>query len=233
MAGPTKRVKTGIGGLDELIEGGFPEGSAILVSGTPGTGKTTLGIQFVYNGAKEYNENGLLITVEENKDQIVNSMKQFGFDMEGMVKAKKIIIVEEPVLFERVVTHETIEGVIKQNNIKRVAFDSLTLFKHVYPESEKRRREILRFIETFKKLNCTTIFTMERPSASLDNYYPEEFFMDGLIVLGQVLMSKKIKTARIFGIIKLRGTKHSNHFFPMRFTDEGIVVYSQEEIYEI
>ncbi|MBN2518320.1 MAG: AAA family ATPase [Candidatus Altiarchaeota archaeon] len=233
MVEPVKRFKTGIPGLDDLIEGGFPEGSSILISGTPGTGKTTLGIQFIYNGAKEYNDNGLIITVEENKDQIIRNMGRYGFDLEKMVDADKITIVEEPVLFERIVTHETIEEIIKKKNIKRVVFDSLTLFKHVYPDEEKRRREILRFIETFRNMKCTCLFTMERPSSGLDHYFPEEFFMDGLIIMGQLIMSKKTKTTRILGVIKLRGTKHPNHFYPMRFDDKGVVIYSEEEIFEV
>lgn len=230
---PIKRMKSGVPGLDDLIEGGYPEGSSVLISGTPGTGKSTIGVQFVYNGVKEYDDNGLIITVEESKDQIIRNMSRFGFDLEPLLDSKRITIVEEPVLFERVVTHETIEEIIKKNNIKRVVFDSLTLFKHVYPDEEKRRREILRFIETFRNLGCVCLFTMERPTGDLNQYFPEEFFMDGLIIMSQLIMSKKTKTTRIVGVVKLRGTKHPNHFYPMRFTDNGIVVYSEEEIYDV
>ena len=56
-----RRIHTSIPGLDRLLQGGFPDGSAIMVTGPPGVGKTLLGLQFLYGGVKEYNEPGVLI----------------------------------------------------------------------------------------------------------------------------------------------------------------------------
>ena len=61
----SKRVQTGVPGLDEMLHGGFLEGSAVLVQGAPGTGKTTLGLQFLHTGIVKEDEPGLLITFEE------------------------------------------------------------------------------------------------------------------------------------------------------------------------
>ena len=61
----TNRVRTGVPGLDEMLSGGFLEGSTVLLLGAPGTGKTTLGLQFLYNGIVQENEPGLFITFEE------------------------------------------------------------------------------------------------------------------------------------------------------------------------
>ena len=72
------RVKTGIKGFDELIEGGFPKNSSILVCGGPGCGKTIFASEFIYNGAKKYNEKGMYVSFEQNSDSIKNQARQFG-----------------------------------------------------------------------------------------------------------------------------------------------------------
>ena len=67
------RVKTGITGLDEMLGGGFLPKTANLVEGAPGTGKTTLGMQFIYNGITQFNEPGIIITFEEFPKQYYRS----------------------------------------------------------------------------------------------------------------------------------------------------------------
>lgn len=64
-----ERVATGIKGFDNLIEGGFPKGSAILLSGTPATGKTIFALEYLVNGARKFNERGLYVTFEEKRDK--------------------------------------------------------------------------------------------------------------------------------------------------------------------
>ena len=75
------RVPTGIPGLDSLIEGGFLEGSSILVAGGAGTGKTILSTQYIYNGAAEYNEPGIYITLEEGATNLWWNMKNFHWNL--------------------------------------------------------------------------------------------------------------------------------------------------------
>jgi len=81
-----ERVKTGIPGLDELIEGGFPRGDTILVAGKAGTGKSILATQFIYKGVTEYNEPGVLVTLEEPPNLIKRNMLRFGMDLAKLEK---------------------------------------------------------------------------------------------------------------------------------------------------
>ena len=83
------RVKTGIPGLDELIEGGFPRGDTILVAGKAGTGKTILANQFLYNGAVMYEEPGVLVTLEESPIAIKRNMLRFNMDFEALIIKKQ------------------------------------------------------------------------------------------------------------------------------------------------
>lgn len=88
-----KRVSSGVPGLDEIISGGFPEGSLILVSGSPGTGKTTVGLQFLYQGTKN-NENGVYVSFDEPKKSVINYGREYGMDFEELEKNKKICFIE-------------------------------------------------------------------------------------------------------------------------------------------
>lgn len=88
-----KRINTGIKGLDRLMQGGIPKGSPILVSGSPGTGKTILGLQFLYYGAKN-NEPGIYITFEEPKESIIIAAENFGWNLRDLEKKKKFAVME-------------------------------------------------------------------------------------------------------------------------------------------
>ena len=85
------QVKTGITGFDELVEGGFPKGKCILLSGTPGTGKTIFSLQYIYNGAKRFKEKSLYISFEENKEHLFSQAKKFGWDLEKLENEKKVL----------------------------------------------------------------------------------------------------------------------------------------------
>ena len=86
------RVKTGIAGLDPLVEGGFPEGRSILVSGATGTGKTIFCTQFAYIGAKEYGEPAVYVTLDERPDLIREDVSRFGWNLEELEKKKFYVL---------------------------------------------------------------------------------------------------------------------------------------------
>jgi len=84
------RVPTGINGLDPLIEGGFPEGSLILLAGNPGTGKTVFSMNFLFKGAKDYGENGIYVSFAESEDTILcNMSKLFERDLKKRKRMEK------------------------------------------------------------------------------------------------------------------------------------------------
>ena len=79
-----QRTPFGIKGLDEMICGGLLEGSANLVEGAPGTGKTTIGTEFIYNGITRFNEPGCIITFEEFPQQYYRDALKFGWDLKKL-----------------------------------------------------------------------------------------------------------------------------------------------------
>jgi KaiC/GvpD/RAD55 family RecA-like ATPase len=88
------KVDTGVPGLDDLVDGGFPEGRVILVVGGPGTGKTILCSQFLYKGMYEEKENGVFVSLDENRSHFYSEMKQFGWDFEKAEKEGKFAFVD-------------------------------------------------------------------------------------------------------------------------------------------
>jgi KaiC/GvpD/RAD55 family RecA-like ATPase len=122
------RVGTGIPGLDQLIGGGIPKGFNVLVSGRPGTGKTILALQYLCEGAKK-GENGLYITVDANSHLVREQGKAFGWDIEKLEADKKIYILDVPLnMRQRLSIFTLIQSRIKEYNIKRIVFDSLSSF---------------------------------------------------------------------------------------------------------
>src|SRR2546427_2231603 len=86
-------VKTGIKGFDEILFGGIPRGNIILVVGTAGTGKTTLGIEFVYRGAQEFNEPGMIVLFEVAPEKVIRDAALFGWDLRELEQDRRLKIV--------------------------------------------------------------------------------------------------------------------------------------------
>ena len=129
-----QKCPTGINGLDELTQGGLPRGRPTLVTGSAGSGKTLLALQFLVNGATEYNEPGVFMAFEETGDDLTTNVASLGFDLDGLTKKKKLAI--DYVYIERSEIEETgeydLEGLfvrlgyaIDSIGAKRVVLDTI------------------------------------------------------------------------------------------------------------
>jgi len=227
-----ERVKSGIPGLDELIEGGFPVGSTTLLSGGTGTCKTIFSMQYIYNGALLYNEPGLFVTIEANPKNIAWNMESFGWDIGKLQEDRKINIYRMHLApkrsFGELVKEElaTITGIVKELGIKRIAVDSTTAFASLIDDPSTIRSILFKFADGLKELNCTTVFTSETKSEKnvFSAYGVEEFMADGLIMLYFTPPNRSIF------VRKMRGTKHSKTVHPFEVTPKGIVIKPKEQV---
>lgn len=121
------RVETGIKGFDELVEGGFPRLSTTLISGTPGTGKTIFGLEFLYHGATKFNENALFLSFEQSAEELREQAKEMGMDFEKAEKEGKLFIIHTPASKPDLNLFKNVSKLIEEKNIKRLVVDSLAV----------------------------------------------------------------------------------------------------------
>jgi KaiC/GvpD/RAD55 family RecA-like ATPase len=237
-----ERVKTGIPGLDELIEGGFPRGDTILIAGKAGTGKSILATQFIYKGATEYDEPGVLVTLEEPPHLIKRNMLRFGMDLEKLEKEKKIAIVDlspskevTPVTIGEYPSFDLsgLEAIIlnhvKKIKATRVVLDTLSIMAYKFKSRDILREEFFKLAATITRAGCTLLLTSEIPAQEqgLGVFDIEAFLASGVIVLYNEKISDTSRS-RSIEVLKLRGSKHSSRIHSMRITDEGIRVWPGE-----
>lgn len=216
-------LRTGVTGLDELLQGGLLRTSAVLVTGIPGSGKTILGLQFIAAGARE-KEPGLFISCEESAESILHYAEQMGFNFSGY---KELVTVFYQPLAGKIVTFGTIIALIKQKKIKRVVIDSLTLFSYMGNDALAFRKEVAGFIIRMKENGVTLVATTERETANLQHfaYKQEDFLFEGLILLTKVRKGSSYE--RCISIEKMRQS-HQLGFYPFIIDAKGIAVFPKQ-----
>jgi KaiC/GvpD/RAD55 family RecA-like ATPase len=226
-----ERVPMGIPGLDEIIEGGLPKGRTVLVTGTAGSGKTTLGMQFLYSGVTRYGENGLFVTLQEELHDVTQDMARYGWDLGELAKKRKLGLIQSATPFEvrqEGTDIDTMLDVIHKKamdvDAKRMVFDSLAQLGLPYADLAALRRDLMRLGAMLRELGCTTILITEMIEGEhkVSRYGVEEFLAQGVIILHLT------PTYRAIQVAKLRGTKHDTGIHRMRITDKGIVVVPGE-----
>lgn len=217
-------TSTGIQGLDYLLNGGFPTGASILLEGLPGTGKTNLSMQFLYNGAVKYDEPGMYITFEELPGQIYKEMKAFGWDIPALERENKmrVLCISPQVLLEQMETQNGLfEQMIREIDCKRIAIDSVSLFQLGDESVETKRKTLYKLRNILRKFNLTSLLIQEQtavedPETSYINY-----IVDGVIRLS-LKDYKEHYRKRTLEVLKMRGRKivEGEHIY--RITDQGI-----------
>jgi KaiC/GvpD/RAD55 family RecA-like ATPase len=223
-----KRVVTGIEGLDGLLQGGYPQGSVILVAGTPGTGKTIVCFQYI-NAGINTGEKCLFLTSDERIYNLVNQAKKFGFDFDAAVKSGQLKFLYLDL--EKRTVHKEMEAEIRVGKYTRVVLDSLTPLSEmpvwvvsrgseiIPPEDtvmstplpldsiQATRMHVRRLLRILEEDDCTALVTSEitEGSRNLSRDSVSEFLVDGILVLDlDPSMDRRKLTVR-----KMRGTKHT------------------------
>ena len=223
------RIKSGIPGLDDLIEGGFPEASSILVSGPAGTGKSIFCMEYLYNGAID-GEPGVYITLEEGPHNLWWNMQRFKWDLMPLERDGKIKIYKfEPTAEFKNNPEEQVARIVdkaRAMNAKRLVVDSITAFSFWMESTQLIRYAIYSLAEELRKIDCTTLLTCETTGGrdTFSRFGVEEFLVDGVI---QLFFTPP---HRALFVRKMRGTNHSNKVHPLTINDSGLGVNSKEEI---
>src|ERR1700723_2148356 len=225
------KAPTGIQGLDEITNGGFPRGRPTLVCGSAGAGKTLLAMEFMIRGAIEYNEPGVLMAFEETATELAQNVRSLGFDLDELEKEKKLVI--DFVRIERSEIDETgdydLEGLfirlgaaIDGIGARRVVLDTIENLFAGLQNQGILRAELRRLFRWLKDRGVSAVITAERGEGALTRHGLEEYVSDCVILLDH-RVTDQVSTRRL-RIVKYRGTAHGTNEYPFLIDEDGFSV---------
>ncbi|MGE0171368.1 MAG: ATPase domain-containing protein [Oligoflexales bacterium] len=229
-AGP---ISTGVHGLDQILMGGLPRHRLYLVEGSPGTGKTTFGLQFLMEGQRN-NEVGLYVSLSETKEEIEAVAKAHGWSLDG-IQIFELAASEEQLSPDRQYTMfraaeveltPILQEILKQVELtkpSRIVFDSLSELRIVARESLRFRRQILALKQFFAGRQ-STVLLLEDKTQQGENEHQLQSLCHGVICLEQSSVGYGAKRRRL-DVIKMRGTDFKGGFHDYHIRKGGIVVY--------
>jgi circadian clock protein KaiC len=234
MSAPNvERMKTGSAGLDDMLHGGLPSGSMILVEGAPGTGKSTLGMQFIHYGATQVNEPGIILTFETFPQQYYQDAANFGWDFRALESANKLrVIMSSPEVTrdDLRALNGQIQATIQQIGARRIVIDSLSHFERLSDDPVELRQIVFEFVNGLKRLGLTAILTRENPALLGETANLEEdlaFVVDGYLMLRYVELAGAVRRALL--ILKLRWSDHDKDIRQYEITAHGLEVRARFE----
>src|SRR5579862_4313606 len=222
---------TGIQGLDEITNGGLPKGRATLVCGGAGSGKTLLATSFLINGAQRFGEPGVLVTFEENGDEIASDVASLGFDLPALIEEGKLLV--DYVRIERNEIEETgeydLEGLfvrldhaIRSTGAQRIVLDTIESLFSGLANANILRAELRRLFRWLKDKGITAVITAERGEGTLTRQGLEEYVSDAVILLDHRVL-EEVSTRRL-RVVKYRGSYHGTNEYPFLIDRHGLSV---------
>ncbi|MDK2892146.1 ATPase domain-containing protein [Methanohalophilus sp.] len=212
-----KRISTGVMGLDDMLEGGVPEGFSVIVTGPPGTGKTTLSMQFLVDGIKK-GEKCIFFSFEESLQQLVQHFMRFGWDLGKYIDDGYLEVFGMSML-----TLEEITEILETYKPNRLVFDSLNAFTN--PEDFRKSTAWRSSHRLMKQRKITSFLITEKHHGIETKHFDEyDFFGDGIIFLDSMKINEvDTMLSPVLAVQKMRATKVDITPQPFRFGEHGIV----------
>ena len=239
------RAPTGIKGLDEILGGGFPINSTILVTGGPGSGKTILALQFLLHGINN-GENGVFISMDERPDDLRKEALKFGWDLTKYEDEGRLVIVDVsyprsglpskekyqidmPFTLDNIV--RTVYEIISEIDGKRVVIDSLPAFGLHFADEAEVRIAIHRLNNLLLSSGCTSIITSEiiPGKNGISRFGVEEFIARGIILMEIYKEGNEYK--RAITILKMRETEYDLRRIGFNMAKNGIEVLPHKLVF--
>jgi circadian clock protein KaiC len=223
-------LRTGIAGLDDILLGGLPRGNVVIVTGSPGTGKTSLGLEFVYRGAHDFAEPGLIVTFEVSAEKLVRDAALFGWDLRALEAQGRLKLLSTT---RRVFQEEIVEpdGVLLTEattmGARRIFVDGLA---GIPRNGNGDPRELFHtLVEALHREGVTALFALEAPAERAGaGTLPEDYIADTIIRLGMEPVRRTI--VRSLEIVKSRGQDYllGAHSFRI-LNGRGLEVYRRAQ----
>lgn len=235
------RVKTKINGFDQLVEGGIPRGSSVMVRGSTGTGKTIFCLQYLYEGAIGGEEPGVYLSFLEDKEKIYRHGKRFGWDLKALEKKNKLNILRyEP--HEVASIMEEGGGLLRDDicaiGSRRLVVDSLTTYGMVFENQYQKSESIKELFNMLSVCGTTTLVTMDSDITPNDGHRNEfGFLTDGILnfyyLRGKEYCGKKSSCrVRALEVLKMKDTDHFEGLKKFEIGQKGFKITGELKRYD-
>src|SRR5581483_7155276 len=226
------RVKTGIDGLDNVLAGGLPSGHLYLIEGDPGTGKTTLALQFLLSGV-EAGEPTLYVTLSESKSELHAVAKSHGWTLdsinifellpeESSLRPDGQYTVFHPSEVELADTTKAMLDEVEKRGPRRIVIDSLSELRMLAGDPLRYRRQILALKEYFAGRQCTVLLLDDRTST--DHDLQLQSIAHGVLAMENLPREFGIKRRRV-EVVKLRASTFREGYHDYGIKTGGLEVY--------
>lgn len=223
-----ERVRTYIHNFDDNLQGGIPKGQVVLVTGTPGTMKSSLCYSILYYNALENGIPSVYMTLEQSRENLLQQMATMGMNDE---RAKEYVHILDLGLIRKSLTQLSAKGTWLQvfkmyaDSLKHslgyelLVVDSLDVLEMAAQMNENRRTELFYLFEWLRNLGVTSFLVSEsQPDRMLEQKYDEGYLADGVISLklqeiGETDIQRRIRC------VKMRSTNHKTGYFSLLFSD--------------
>ena len=227
-----ERFATGIAGLDDILGGGLARNHLYLIEGDPGTGKTTIAVQFLLEGAR-CGQKGLYITLSESKSELLEIAESHGWAMDGLdlfeiaadqkeLKPEAQYTVFHPSEIELTDTTNTVLAEVERLQPVRVVIDSLSELRLLARDPLRYRRQILALKRYFNGRNCTVVLLDDRTADVHDRQL--QSIAHGVIMLQSLEREYGVQRRRL-EVKKLRGSHFREGFHDYSIRRGGVEVY--------
>jgi KaiC/GvpD/RAD55 family RecA-like ATPase len=250
-----ERVSSGVKGLDEILEGGFPKARMILIVGSPGSGKTILALQFLRAGALK-GERSIYVTFDERPEQVKENMSAFSWDLDRLEEEGKIMFVDATP-FRRMKTAatsghegrtglfvsetlpeitlralvETVRRLAEEEDVTRLVIDPITSLSVRYQSPIKRRRAMLMLFDALSSTGATCLVTSElRTSMLARRFQLEEYLSQGVVLMRTGIREGNV--VRAVQVEKMRGIAHDTQLRPYTIGQNGIEVFAKDKVFK-
>ncbi len=223
-----ERLSLGSKELDDMVGGGLIKGTAALISGAPGVGKTTLGLQFLMAGAR-VGESGLLVSFEEFPASLIRDAKQLGWDLQALERKQQLgIIFTSPQVFLESLKAGNIDPISEKIQTlapTRVVLDSTAHFQRLTAD-QLELREVYNILVNALKRQGMTAMLLDEAIKTMDiqrgRMASLPFLADAVILLRYVEVDSSIQ--RAIAVMKMRGSKHQKEIRKYKIETGGIEV---------
>jgi len=232
----TELTKTGIDGLDGILNGGIVKHSTTLVSGNPGAGKSLLCLQYIYDGVRRFDEKGIYLSFEENTDDIREAAESIGFEDWGdYVESGDIKVYDKRELLRENDFSSSLDLLLddfEDGDYDRLVLDSLTMFELFFEDEREKRTYLLKFTDILSQNELTTLMTNEQAAVFPDTDIGlENYLTDGNIYLIQTPTDSGVN--RYVWVAKMRKQNIETDIFPMEIAHGGLKIHQNASAFSM